>query len=223
MTPTWKTLDGSVQLYLGDCLEILPTLETGSVDACVTDPPYNVKIVGYHDNRSDYREWIGGVLADCRRVSPAVLAFIATTQMDQYPKPDWWLCWVKPFTSGYWTTPFIPHWEAIAFYGSRDAKKLCQDVFRCNPAKKKTGLWHPTPKPVSLMASLIDSVTVEDEIVLDPFMGSGTTGVACVRTGRKFIGIEIDPAYFAIAVTRIEAELNRFPLFEEPCHSVPIS
>ena len=74
---------------------------------------------------------------------------------------------------------------------------------------------HPTQKPLRVMEWTLEQVNA-GQTVLDPFMGSGTTGVACVRTGRKFIGIELEPKYFEIAVARIEAELNRHPLFEPP-------
>ena len=73
---------------------------------------------------------------------------------------------------------------------------------------------HPNEKPVGVMQWCIHRVKAGT--ILDPFMGSGTTGVAAVRLGRKFYGIEIDEKYFDIAVKRIEAELNRFPLFDEP-------
>lgn len=75
--------------------------------------------------------------------------------------------------------------------------------------------FHPTQKPLGVIEWCLTHLPNSD-IVLDPFMGSGTTGVACVRTGRKFIGIEKEPKYFDIAVKRIEAELNRAPLFDEP-------
>ena len=76
---------------------------------------------------------------------------------------------------------------------------------------------HKSQKPLKLILGLI--AELDAQVILDPFMGSGTTGVACVRTGRSFIGIEKEPKYFDIAVKRIEAELNRFPLFagEENC------
>lgn len=73
---------------------------------------------------------------------------------------------------------------------------------------------HKNEKPVPLMCRLIDFLAPEVGVVCDPFMGSGTTGVACVKTGRKFIGCEIDPGYFEIAKRRIVAELQRHPLFE---------
>ena len=75
---------------------------------------------------------------------------------------------------------------------------------------------HPTQKPLGLIEELVEYSTAKEQTILDPFMGSGTTGVACVRLGRKFIGIEKERKYFDIAVKRIEAELNRAPLFDTP-------
>jgi site-specific DNA-methyltransferase (adenine-specific) len=79
----------------------------------------------------------------------------------------------------------------------------------------RTGL-HPTEKPVALMREIIKDFTNKNETILDPFMGSGTTGVACVRLGRKFIGIELDPKYFDIACRRIEEAYKQPDLFIEP-------
>jgi DNA modification methylase len=77
--------------------------------------------------------------------------------------------------------------------------------------------FHPVQKPLPLMAWCLDQLDLQPGMtVLDPYMGSGTTGVACVRAGLNFIGIEVDPTYFAIAQRRIEAEQNRHPLFEAP-------
>jgi site-specific DNA-methyltransferase (adenine-specific) len=75
---------------------------------------------------------------------------------------------------------------------------------------------HPNEKPVALVEHFLRLTTEKGETVLDPFTGSGTTGVACIRTGRRFIGIEIEPKYFDIACKRIEDEYKRMTLFEEP-------
>lgn len=72
---------------------------------------------------------------------------------------------------------------------------------------------HPTQKPVELMSWCITHLPKETKTILDPFMGSGTTGVACLQMGRKFIGIEKDPDYFEIACQRIQQEHNQLKLF----------
>lgn len=76
-------------------------------------------------------------------------------------------------------------------------------------------LTHPNEKPLDLLVRLVESYAAPGDTVLDPFMGSGTTGVACVRTGRRFIGVEISPEYYRIAERRIAAEQARTPLFPQ--------
>jgi DNA modification methylase len=74
---------------------------------------------------------------------------------------------------------------------------------------------HPTQKWLPMIHRIVESIVPHGASALDPFMGSGTTGVACVRTGRRFIGIEKEPKYFTIAIDRIKKELDRYPLFQE--------
>ena len=96
---------------------------------------------------------------------------------------------------------------AVARKRGADFYRHCKSPVLCYPTEHDKQ--HPTQKPLALIKELILSCTLEGDTVLDPFMGSGTTGVACVQTGRNFIGIEIDPAYFAIAEKRIaEAQLQ---------------
>ncbi len=103
-------------------------------------------------------------------------------------------------------------YEPILWMSGKEAKQKCGDIFESYPILFKNqseNANHPTQKPTEIMRFLIDNFTSESDTILDPFMGSGTTGVACVQTGRKFIGVEIDPTYFEIAVKRIkEAQLQ---------------
>ena len=113
---------------------------------------------------------------------------------------------------------FKPAYEVVLEFakGSPDYQSLCgQNVIRCRrvPHQEKE---HGAQKPVEVIEELLAVVSAASWNILDPFMGSGTTGIACIRTGRKFIGIEKEERYFNIAVQRIEAELNRHPLFEAP-------
>jgi len=216
--PDWQSEDGSVKLYCADCLEILPLLEPGSVDAVVTDPPYGMGPKVLHRPGGKRNKWAklfseGAPKWDMETadkalhlsLSMAAIAIVWGGQFYSLPKSRGWLVWdkiVRKFSSGHcelaWTTLEQP---IRAFNYSRG-----QLVYE--------NKLHPTQKPLPLMLwclnFLHDSVTI-----LDPFMGSGTTGVACIRTGRKFIGIEIERKYFDIAVKRIKAELERFPLFED--------
>ena len=106
-------------------------------------------------------------------------------------------------------------WEPIALFGKGSSAGL-PDVIRAPiKADRLYGGGHPCPKPLYWAQGQIERFPKAD-IVSDPFAGSGTVGVAAVRLGRQFWGIEIDPEYFDIAKKRIQAELNRFPLFEKP-------
>lgn len=108
-------------------------------------------------------------------------------------------------------TEYIIHaWRTGRLYGTFDDKAR----YIVHPLGDKEHGEHPNEKPGKVMKKLVRLASDKGHSVLDPFMGSGTTGVACVRTGRKFLGIEREPEYFEIAVKRIEAELNRAPLFE---------
>jgi len=201
MKPDWQTDDGSIQLYRADCLDVLPTLEKGSVDAVVTDPPYGVT-----KNKWDCMvkpEWVSA----CLLVTTGPVAMINAARPDVVAhmlsfNPDRIIAWRQPkVTAGsgmFWS------WQPIYVWRSKDL--LGWDTVDIRMDIKQYE--HATQKPVRLMTWLICRVGYPTTI-LDPFMGSGTTGVACVHTGRKFIGIELSRDYFNIAVKRIKDEIAR--------------
>lgn len=177
-----------VRLILGDCLEVLKDLPSGSVDAVVTDPPYPDIDKGFRQTPIDFLAAL-----PCRQLVfwSAVMGFPL----------DWSAChiWHKPNGNS------SQHYERIF---ERNGGRTCR-VFRVAAILPNYVQYrhecvnHPTQKPLKLVRELIERYTKPGATVLDPFMGSGTTGVACVQTGRSFIGIEIDPTYYAIAERRI--------------------
>ena len=196
----------SVQLYCGDCLEILPTFEVGSVDAVVTDPPYgmNYKPLRGSDGSKRFR---GGIIGDDSPFDPSPwLAFPrcilwgANWYASRLPDSGGWLVWDK--TPKHIKRGFIYSHAELAWTTviNRIQKFAMQWGGEAHGGE---GHYHPTQKPVALIEWCLSFIP-EGSTVLDPFMGSGTTGVACVQTGRNFIGIEIDPGYFEIAKRRIE-------------------
>lgn len=204
---TWR-------IECGDCLELLKALPDKSVDAVVTDPPYGVgyKYNGaFDDTEENFVGHIVPLLCEMLRVSRgAVLWFGAsTTMMRDMPllKPQRVLAWAPKFSlSGSRKDGVFYKWHPI--YSWNLPKK--QDGFARDVLDDSTGgrnWWnHPATKPIPLMEKLC-KVAIKGGTVLDPFAGSGTTGVACVQTGRNFIGFEIDPHYCEIARKRIgEAE-----------------
>ena len=232
MDREWVSDCGTVRLICGDCLEVLPTLEAGSVDAVVTDPPYGKKT--HEGARTGSGEGGGEVLIDFEYLpdevfEPLVVSLVSKARRWVVMTCEWQHAirleesgvlvrlgvWVKPNPTPQFTGDRPgTGWEAVAICHRKGRKRWnggghCA-VWSCN----KISGDHPTQKPLQLIEKWVGLFSDGGETILDPFMGSGTTGVACVRTGRKFIGIEKEPRYFEIAKRRISDELNRFPLLE---------
>lgn len=215
-----------VKLYLGDCLEIMPTLEDESVDAVVTDPPYGVDAsTGWSDDLYGdvAKRWNGGSIKNDKDtiMRDFIIAWIIEREIPasvfgspRINKPHGYrgiLVWDKGggVGMGDLSFPWKPNWDEIYIYGSGWKGKRDSSVLRSNSLPRiSMGRQHPHEKPTSLIIQIIKKLPKECTI-LDPFMGSGTTGVACVQTGRDFIGVEINSEYFEIAETRIkEAQLQ---------------
>lgn len=202
---------GNATLYLGDCLEILPTLP--NVDAVITDPPYGMEYKSGHATDALWtagRKIAGDETVAARNSLIAAMncpmLVFGTWRVERPKNTKMVLIWDKggALGMGDLSLPWKPDHEEIyvlgsGFIGSRD----CGSVIRHPPVQSmaKNGRVHPTEKPVGLILQLLRKT---EGLVFDPFMGSGTTGVACMNLGRKFIGIEIEPKYFDIACERIE-------------------
>lgn len=201
---------GDATLYLGDCLDILPTL--GKVDAIVSDPPYGLgdKMTG---GTKRFMTGEGGMKTlgewDMQPVDHLIDALepVAPIKMlwggNYYPVPAsrGWLVWVK--------TNSVPSMASIELcwtnldMNSKHYSHLCNGWHRD----------HPTQKPIDLMRWCLSFIP-DAKIILDPFMGSGTTGVAAIQLGRKFIGIERELKYFDSTCQRIEQAYAQGKLFE---------
>ena len=214
-------------LHLGDCLEYMRGMEVGSVDAVVTDPPYGINhassygatwqdttIIGDEDTTlrdtviERYRNKPMAVFGNWKNRRPHGMKSI--------------LIWDKGPASGMGdlSFPWKVSWEEIYIFGNvwrgfRDEGVLKGHNIVTSESQGRT---HPNEKPVSLLNHIIAKLP-KDYTIFDPFMGSGTTGVAAVQLGRRFIGCEIDPGYFAIAERRIreaEAQPALIPAEAEP-------
>lgn len=211
VTATEKVVIGDCTLYRGDCLEVLPTLEAGSVDAVVTDPPYgvNLKYSQCDDNAESHAKKVPTWFSLMRSTTSGPIVAATGTKslslwLSVYEKPTWVLCWWKPAAMGRCHVGFN-NWEPIVLWGKARGKKGCDVIRACiKPDANLSG--HPCPKPLEWAEGILALIAKKEDCILDPFMGSGTTGVACIRTGRKFIGVELDKGYFDIACKRIEAE-----------------
>jgi DNA modification methylase len=203
---------GRATLYLGDCREVLPGL--GKVDAVVTDPPYGIGADRTRNSQKDGWRDYGNEGWDKSRPDKSIFdAILACGRehviwggnyfTDWLPPTMRWLIWDKgqrDFSLADVEMAWCSHWKAArAFTYSRGA--ALQD-----------GKEHPTQKPIAVMRWCLGLLETTGP-VLDPFMGSGTTGVAAVQMGRDFIGIEREPKYFDIACRRIEDAQRQGDMF----------
>jgi len=204
---TCPKIIGDCTLYQGDCLEILPTL--GNVDAVVTDPPYGIGI--NKSNRLSVSRGFGGETwddqpADMSWLLPMnVPAIVWGGNYFDLPPTRAPLVWDKN-NAGRDFADFEMAWSNLDMVARRIVLR---------PMNMDGGKKHPTQKPVLVMRWCLGFVP-NAQTILDPFMGSGTTGVACAKMGRKFIGIELVPEYFDIACKRIEDAYAQHDMFVEP-------
>jgi len=228
---------GDCRLVLGDCIEVMPTL--GKVDAVISDPPYgeedthakHLSTVTLRDgtparqalgfsgiNQDDMKSIVALWLSICRGWVVFTCEWKFCKILDDAGSLIRFGIWRKPDGAPQFTGDRPgTGWEAVAICHNKGRK-------RWNGGGKH-GFWtwpkgqnnsgHPTGKPLGLFSDFIIDFTNKNETILDPYMGSGTTGVACVNLHRKFIGIEIEPKYFDIACKRIDlAYKNRPRLFD---------
>ena len=233
-------------LYNADCLDVLPTLEAGSIDAVITDPPYGTTACKW-DSVIPFEPMWAGIKHVIKRNAAVVLfgsqPFTSALVMSnpKWFRYEWVWDKVNLFTNqmNAKRRPMRQHENVTVFYTDqpiynpqwrqgkpyKTQRKGLIEVFTVTRrnGENLTGQMHPgtvlafpgrlpdeqglhpTQKPVALLEYLIRTYTNEGDTVLDFTMGSGTTGVACLNTGRRFIGIELDPGYFEIARQRLEA------------------
>lgn len=223
MTDLREERIGGQRLILGNCMDVLTRL---AFDSVVTDPPYGI---AYKSGYATDALWKGGrtILQDetvavrdlvASAVAPLPCLMFGTWRAPRPARTKMVLIWDKggALGMGDLSIPWKPDHEEIyvmgkGFIGSRDSGS----VLRCPPVQSmaKNGRVHPTQKPVALMEKLVAKVP---GVILDPFMGSASTLVACQRIGRQGIGIELDPEYFAIACKRVDEATRQADLFVTP-------
>jgi site-specific DNA-methyltransferase (adenine-specific) len=202
---------GRATLYLGDCRDILPTLP--KVDAVVTDPPYGIGAdtgVGASNGKSIKTDFDGGWdgevpnLEPITRAAPILVIFGYQYMADQLGTTNAPLVWDKKCKNG-WEDNFADVEIAWTLGLKKPTAFRYQWMGACRGSNNADGRKvHPTQKPAALMRWCIEQLPDGCGTILDPFMGSGSTGVAAVQMGRQFIGIEREPKYFDIACKRIE-------------------
>lgn len=216
---------GGQRLILGDCLEVMPLL--GTFDALVTDPPYGVaggsgtlgkasKKTKYSAAFPDTRQYIEETCAPAveAAMQKASVGAITTgsNNLFLYPEPDDLGIIFQPAATG------LSKWgrvtsQPVLFYGKDPRVGLTIQPKHLTQTKAAEACGHPCPKPIEVMNWLVTRATLETQTILDPFMGSGTTLVACQKLGRQGTGIELDSDYFEIACKRVEEATRQPDLF----------
>lgn len=241
MTEPWKRREviGDATLYLGDCREILPAL--GKVDAVVTDPPYGIgfKYESHVDDPKSYESLMACVVSTtvglCKE-GGGLFWWQAGPQA-----PNWHRWFPEGFRLMASCKDFVQMrptriqyaFDPIVFWykgGSQPKYRMAGN--RKENALEKRWDWHiartsasvndrstkgmhPCQRPIDAVEYVVHCASNVGDVILDPFMGSGTTGVACARLGRRFIGMEIEPHYFDVACKRIEDAQRQGRLFDE--------
>lgn len=210
---------GDCRLILGDCLDWFASVPPCfRVHAVVTDPPYGVGMA--YASTEDTPEFVRKIAVPaielCRTHAERVVLTPGIKHLFAYPQPTHTGAIYYPAGNGCNSWGFTC-WQPILYYGSdpylATGKGSKPDSFSATDGAEKFD--HPCPKPIGQMRRLVARATLPGETILDPFMGSGTTGVACVKLGRKFIGIEIDESYFDIACERIRKAYSQPDMFIE--------
>ena len=215
--PRIETIAEGVTLHRGDCREILPTL--GRFDAVVTDPPYGIDYgkQGSFSATHGWGQWRENVAWDAQRPErPIFDAILACSDhqviwggnyfTDYLPPSMQWFLWDKG-QRDFSLADFEMAWSS--------QQKAARVVEYPRAKARLDGKEHPTQKPIEVMKYCIEALPKKVRTIADPFMGSGTTGVAAVKLGRKFTGIEIEPKYFDIACKRISDALKQPDFFVE--------
>lgn len=223
-----------IDLHNDDCLQILKHIQDKSIDLVVTDPPYIVETNGagiYKQADKQYVKELNNikdgfsekVLDELCRVMKKINCYFFCSQKQIIPLLDYFvknkncnwniISWHKTNPVPACGNKYLTDTEFILFfrekgvkvYGSFETKKTWYATPLNQKDKKLYG--HPTIKPLDIVKNFIVNSSNENDIVLDPFMGSGTTGVACKQLNRNFIGIELEEKYFRIAEDRINGVL----------------
>lgn len=215
-----ETLAEGITLYQGDCRAILPTL--ARVDAVVTDPPYGINYGSLLRNKGDGRggadkngwksygapDWDEerperALFDSMRAISQEQIIWGGNYYTDYLPPTMQWLIWDKGQTD-FSLADFEMAWSS--------QQKAARRIVYARGKALRDGKEHPTQKPVEVMMWCLQQLPAA-KVILDPFMGSGTTGVAAVKMGRGFVGIEREPLYFDISCRRIAEALRQPDMF----------
>ena len=209
--------EDGIAIYCADCRDILPLFEDKSFDLVLTDPPYGIGLdYGiYQDTPENWHSLMDFLIPSVKRISSCVI--MPCSRIVELPfvyknyPPDWLICWYKtsPGTSA-WTG--FNDWEPHLVYGKIKGTQY-HDYFYAQPSLNNSYIKdHPCPKPIEWANYLISRASLNGNLILDPFLGSGTTAYCAKKLGRKCIGIEIEEKYCKIAKDRLSQSVMKLDI-----------
>ncbi len=218
------TVKGKCRLFLGDCREVLCKVPDLSVDAVLADPPFGIgfKYDSFKDESRGYGKWLWQIIEVCeRKCKPGSPIFVwqampnVTMFAKWFPRKYRLFAAAKNFVQMRPSLAMQFAWDPVIVWwtdgepwtrgrSNRDFHLANSAALVARPQNLERK--HPCPRPIGQLFHIVDNWVRPGGTVLDPFMGSGTTGIACYRTARSFVGIEIERCYFDLAVERIERE-----------------
>lgn len=199
-----------------DCMEVLREIPDKKFDLCLTDPPYGVGIEykSFDDSRTNLKKLINIVMPELFRTCKIVVVMCGNGNQFLYPEPSWTLAWFYRGGANLCSWGFNT-WQPILVYGNDPylANRMgarADSIYR-EETPKKNG--HPCPKPILFWQELLLRVSIsQNDLIIDPFCGSGTTAIACHKTGRRFVCIDKEPEYIEIAKKRYKALTDQMEL-----------
>ena len=207
-------------IITGNCIDEMESMVNSGtkVDATITDPPYGIdyEYDGYSDDFTTLKGMSSHFLTLAHELAPTTAIFAGVTTIDVWQYPSWRLAWVRPagVNRSKWG---FSCWTPIAVYGDdpylKAGKGARSDVFIDYRPKRPDNVDHPCVKPLTIMRWLIQRVCPDAKMVLDPFAGSCSTGIACLEFGINFVGIEINEKYADIGRKRMEQASRQSVMF----------
>jgi len=206
-----------INLYNGDCMEAMKAMPDNAYDLAFTDPPYNVgrKYDTYDDNREseEYYNWCRNWFTELYRISDTIVMTIGYKNLPFWfsMQPKHQIIWYKPNQNSPSPIGGFNAYESILIWG-KTQKRIGHDIFTKNIAMQKELTWHTCPKHLDSWKAILNMIIDAPAKIIDPFLGSGTTAIACNDLGLDLDAFEIDDNYYREGVKRFERHKSQLKL-----------
>lgn len=209
---------GNLEITNEDCMELMARYPDNHFDLALTDPPYNVGRLynKYDDNKDedDYRSWCVKWFNELTRVSRSVAMTVGYKNLPFWfsLNPKHQIIWHKPNQNSPSPLGGFNAYESILFWGENH-KRVGHDIFTKSIAMQTDAAWHDCPKHLPSWEKILTMLIDSPAKIIDPFLGSGTTAIACYYRGFDLVGCELDEEYYNAAMKRIKEQTSQTQMF----------